>query len=348
MSGAVPARMRAAVYQGKRNLVVEDRPVPQLGPHDVLLEVSHCGICGTDLHMILEGMASPGAIGGHEFSGRIAALGSDVEGWRLGEAVTGGPSPACGRCAACLAGRSTLCAERTPVGGGDFQGAFAEYARVRDSQLLRVPEGLSLRAAALMEPLAVALHGLTLAAIVPEQRVLVTGAGPIGLLSVAALRARGVEDVRVSEPAPARRERAGKLGARTLEPEQLELPPLPFTLVDDPVDAVLECSGNPAAMEAGLAQLRRAGTLVFVGTGMRRPRLDHNRILLNELVVTGAFCYDDDGCRSALDLLASGQLDTETLIESNAVGLDGMLGALEELEAGRLAAKVMVVPREEA
>ena len=346
MRGPAPARMRAAVYQGKRNLVVEDCPVPELGPHDVLLEVSHCGICGTDLHMVLEGMARPGAIGGHEFSGRIAALGPEVEGWQLGEAVTGGPAPACGRGAACLAGRSTLWAERTPVGGGDFQGAFAEYARVCDSQLLRVPEGLTLRTAALMEPLAVALHGLTLARVTPEQRVLVTGAGPIGLLTVAALRARGVADVRVSEPASARRERAGKLGARTLEPEQLELPPLPFTLVNDPVDAVLECSGNPAAMEAGLAQLQRAGTLVLVGTGMRRPRLDHNRVLLNELVVTGAFCYDDDGCHTALELLASGRLDTETLIESDAVGLDGMLGALEELEAGRLAAKVMVVPRE--
>jgi 2-desacetyl-2-hydroxyethyl bacteriochlorophyllide A dehydrogenase len=347
MSGTLPDRMRAAVYRGRRDLVVEDRPLPELGPHDVLLEVSHCGICGTDLHMVLEGMARPGAIGGHEFSGRIVALGSEVEGWQLGEGVTGGPSPACGRCAACLAGRSTLCAERSPVGGGDFQGAFAEYARVHDSQLLRVPEGLSLRAAALMEPLAVALHGLTLARISPEQRVHVSGAGPIGLLTVAALKARGVEDVRVTEPAAARRERAAKLGARAFEPEKLELPPLPFTLVDDPVDAVLECSGHPAAMEAGLAQLRRAGTLVFVGTGMRRPRLDHNRILLNELVVTGAFCYDDDGCRSALELLASGRLDTEALIEPEAVGLEGMLGALEELEAGRLAAKVMVVPREE-
>jgi 2-desacetyl-2-hydroxyethyl bacteriochlorophyllide A dehydrogenase len=345
---AVPARMRAAVYQGKRSLAVEERPVPEPGPHDVLLEVSHCGICGTDLHMVLEGMGRPGTIGGHEFSGRIAALGSEVEGWQLGEAVTGGPRPGCGRCEACRAGRSTLCAERSEVGGGDFQGAFAEYAAVHDSQLLRVPEGLSLRAAALMEPLAVALHGLTLGGVEAGQSVLVTGAGPIGLLTVAALRARGIDDVRVSEPAPARRERAGKLGARTLEPEQLELPPLPFTLVEDPADVVLECSGRPAAMEAGLAQLRRAGTMVFVGTGMRRPRLDHNRILLNELVVTGAFCYDDDGCRTALDLLASGQLDLETLIESSDVGLDGLLGALEELEAGRLAAKVMVVPREEA
>ena len=338
--------MRAAVYQGEGRIEVEERPLPELGPHDVLVEVSHCGICGTDLHMVLEGMARPGAIGGHEFSGRIVALGPDVEGWSVGEAVTGGPRPGCGACVACRAGRSTLCAERGEVGGGDFQGAFAEYARVHDSQLLRVPEGLSLRAAALMEPLAVALHGLTLGGVEAGQSVLVTGAGPIGLLSVAALRARGVDDVRVSEPAPARRERAGKLGARTLEPEALELPPLPFTLVEDPVDVVLECSGHPAAMEAGLAQLRRAGRLVLVGTGMRRPRLDHNRILLNELVVTGAFCYDDGGMAQALELLARDELDWAPLIESESVPLEGLLDAILELEAGRLAAKVMVVPRE--
>lgn len=348
-SSSLPGRMRAAVYQGKRQLSVEERPLPELGAHGALIEVSHCGICGTDLHMVLEGMGRPGAIGGHEYSGRIAALGSEVRGWSVGEAVVGGPEARCGRCVHCRSGRSSLCLERAGVGGRDFQGAFAEYVRVDASQLLRIPEGLALRAAALTEPLAVALHGITLSRVAPGARALVTGAGPLGLLAVAALRAQGVEDVRVTEPAPARRERAAKLGARrVLEPEALEVPVMPFALVDDPVDVVLECSGNPAAMESGLAQLRRAGTLVFVGTGMRRPRLDHNRILLNELVVTGAFCYDDDGCAAALALLASGRLDSETLLEAAEVPLGGMLAALEELEAGRLAAKVMVVPRKES
>jgi threonine dehydrogenase-like Zn-dependent dehydrogenase len=230
---------------------------------------------------------------------------------------------------------------------GGFQGAFADYVKVEASQLLAVPEGLSLREAALAEPLAVALHALTLAAPQPGERVLVTGAGPLGLMVIAALRARGLEDVRASEPAPLRRERAGRVGAtRLLEPEELETKPLPFDLADDPVDLVFECSGNPAAMESGLGQLARMGRLVLVGTGMRRPTLDHNRILLNELVVAGSYCYDEAGMSDALELLASGRLPVGELIEPADVPLRGLLGALEDLERGELTRKVMIVPRE--
>jgi threonine dehydrogenase-like Zn-dependent dehydrogenase len=119
---------------------------------------------------------------------------------------------------------------------------------------------------------------------------------------------------------------------------------MPFTIVDDAFDAVLECSGNPRAMESALAQLRRMGTLVLVGTGMRRPKLDHNRILLNELVVTGAFCYDAGGMEAALKLLAEGRLPTDRLIEPDDVPLEGMLEAAERCAAGELAGKVMIVP----
>jgi (R,R)-butanediol dehydrogenase/meso-butanediol dehydrogenase/diacetyl reductase len=199
--------------------------------------------------------------------------------------------------------------------------------------------------AALTEPLSVALHAVELSGIEAGQSALVTGAGPIGLLVVAALRAAGVDDVRASEPAPRRRERAAKVGAtRVVEPDALATPPMPFTIVDDPVDVVLECSGRPAAMESGLAQLRAAGRLVMVGTGLRRPRLDHNRILMNELVVTGAYCHGEGGFERALALLASGTLPVDALIEPGEVALPDLLAALEGLEAGELAGKVMVVP----
>jgi L-iditol 2-dehydrogenase len=339
--------MQAAVYRRKRELALEERPVPEPGPGEVLIEVSHCGICGTDLHIVLEGMGMPNSIGGHEYSGRIAAVGSAVSGWAPGDLVGGGPDPGCAVCAPCAAGRPSLCTGRGSIGMGGFQGAFADYVKVSAAQLLRVPEGLGLREAALAEPLAVALHALTLARPTPGERVLVTGAGPLGLLVIAGLRAHGIEDVRVSEPAPLRRERAGKVGAtRLLEPERLEAKPLPFDLVDDPVDLVLECSGNPAAMESGLGQLTRMGRLVLVGTGMRRPKLDHNRIILNELVVTGAYCYDEAGMSDALELLASGRLPTDELIEPADVPLAGLMDALEGLERGELTRKVMIVPRE--
>jgi threonine dehydrogenase-like Zn-dependent dehydrogenase len=204
---------------------------------------------------------------------------------------------------------------------------------------------MSLRAAALAEPLAVALHGLTRGGVHAGQRLLVTGAGPIGALSVAAARAQGVTDIVVSEPHPARRALAERLGAVAVEPDTLVAPRSPGDTVADPFDVALECSGHAVAMEAALAQLKRGGTLVFVGAGIKPPRLDANRILLNELVVTGAFVYDADGFDRSLELLARPDFPTSLLIEPDDVGLDGLYDAIVGLHDGALAAKVMIVPR---
>jgi 2-desacetyl-2-hydroxyethyl bacteriochlorophyllide A dehydrogenase len=336
--------MRAAVYRRPGEVEIQDRPVPEVGPGDALVAVSHCGVCGTDLHLVLEGMGAPDTIPGHEWSGRVVAVGAAVEGLAPGALVIGGPSARCGACDYCRAGRPSLCTARVGF-DPSYQGAFAEFVRVPAEQLLPVPEGMSLRVAALTEPLTVALHAVEVSGIAPGRSALVTGGGPIGLLVVAALRAAGVEDVRVSEPAVRRRERAGKVGAtRLLAPDDLATPPMPFTIVDDPVDVAFECSGQPAAMESALAQLRPMGRLVMVGTGLRRPRFDHNRILMNELVVTGSYCHGADGYERAVALLASGRLPTEALIEPGDVALADLRPALEGLASGELAGKVMIVP----
>ncbi|MDP9333092.1 MAG: alcohol dehydrogenase catalytic domain-containing protein [Actinomycetota bacterium] len=344
----LPETMPAAVFMGLRDVAVEDRPTPQPGPGELLLEVSHCGICGSDLHFLLEWGGRAGVIEGHEYSGTVAALGPDVAGWAVGERAIGGPSPRCGRCEYCLAHRTSLCVERGGVGGDDgtWQGAFARYKTVRAAEALRVPEGLSLKHAALTEPLAVALHGITRAGGArPGTRWLVTGGGPIGFLSVAALKALGVDDIVVSEPKASRRALCEKLGARAVDPTELVAPAMPYDLVDEPFDVALECSGNGRAQESALAQLKRAGTLVLVGAGMARPKFDPNRILLNELVITGAFVYDHDGFPRALELLASGRLANDLLVEQEDYPLNRLLDAAVGLHEGDLAAKAMIVPR---
>jgi 2-desacetyl-2-hydroxyethyl bacteriochlorophyllide A dehydrogenase len=345
----LPATMPAAVLKGLRHVDVEDRPVPVIDPDEILLEVSHCGICGSDLHFMVEweGAGRPGAIEGHEFSGTIVAVGADVDGWQVGEEVVGGPTPRCGTCEYCLAGRPSLCSGRGKVGAGEkeWQGAFARYKSVRADELLRVPDGLSLRHAALVEPMAVALHGITRAGGArPGARYLVTGGGPIGFLAVAALKAAGVDDIVVSEPHAGRRALCERLGARAIEPDELRVPMMPHDIVEEPFDVVLDCSGHREAIEAGYAQLKRAGTLVMVGAGMRRPRFDINRVLLNELTITGSFVYDADGFPRALELLASGKVPLDVLVEADDVPLDRLLDAAVDLHEGRLAAKVMVVP----
>jgi (R,R)-butanediol dehydrogenase / meso-butanediol dehydrogenase / diacetyl reductase len=337
--------MRAAVYHGQHEIAIEDVPVPDLGPREVLLSVSHCGICGSDLHFVLEGWGQPGSIEGHEWSGRVVAVGDEVTRWAIGDELVGGPSPRCGECEYCRAGRPALCTARNAPGVSVHRdGAFAEFVRSHEDGLLRIPDGVPIREAALAEPLAVALHGLTRGGVHAGQRVLVTGAGPIGALSVAAARARGVDDIVVSEPHPKRRALAEQLGAVAILPDALATPGFPGDIVDEPFDVVLECSGSRAAMEAGLGQLKRGGTLVLVGAGMQAPRFDANRILLNELVITGSFVYDADGFERALELLAHADFPSELLLESDDVVLDDLYGALEGLASGELPAKVLVVP----
>jgi threonine dehydrogenase-like Zn-dependent dehydrogenase len=348
----LPEKMQAAVLRGKDDLVIEEVSVPEVGSSDVLVEVSHCGVCGSDLHMVLDGWGRRGSIGGHEWSGVVVATGPGVSRWSVGDAVVGGPTPRCGTCEMCRTGHPTLCVERdTPGTGGQWQGAFANYTKVDERELLGVPGALPLREAALTEPLAVALHGVTNSGVQPGQRVLVLGAGPIGALTIAALQAMGVDDVKVSEPSPVRQGLARRLGAsEVVGPESLSVPgPFdPGTVVDDAVDVVLECSGHGEAMEAGLAQLKRRGTLVLVGAGMARPQFDPNRILLNELVITGAFCYDADGFERSLELLSSGRVPVQELIDPVDVPLTGTLDAMHGLAGGEIAAKVLIAPGAES
>jgi 2-desacetyl-2-hydroxyethyl bacteriochlorophyllide A dehydrogenase len=345
----LPTRMRAAVYRGQNELVVEEVPLPDIGPGEVLLEVSHCGICGSDLHFVLEGWGQPGSIEGHEWSGRVVAIGEGVTRWAIGDALVGGPTPRCGTCDYCREGRPSLCTGRnTPGMTVHRDGAFAEFVRTHEDGLLRIPDGVDMRAAALAEPLAVALHGLTRGGVDSGQRVLITGAGPIGTLSIAAARARGVTDIVVSEPHPKRRALAERLGATTVSPDELVAPRSPGDIAPDAFDVVLECSGHHAAMEAGLAQLERGGTLVLVGAGIHPPRFDPNRILLNELVITGSFVYDAGGFERALELIADPSFPSDLLLEPADVDLDGLMGALEGLAGGDLPAKVLVVPWKES
>ena len=339
--------MRAAVLKGRGRVEVETVPIPAVGADEVLVAVDLCGICGTDLHLVLDGWGRPGGWLGHEWTGTVTAVGSDVDRWRPGDVVVGGPPSTCGTCNACLVGRPSLCTGRDDPGGGRWRGAFATYKVAAAIELLAAPTALDPRSAALAEPLAVALHAVTRAGATAGQRTLVMGAGPIGALCVAVLRAIGVEDVSCAEPSERRRALATAAGATSVaHPDALVVPSVaePGRVVDAAVDVVCECSGRADAMEAGLAQLVRGGTLVLVGSGMQAPRFDPNRILLNELVVTGAFNYDAGGFERALDLLASGAVPVDALLEPGDVDLEGFLPAVVDLAGGRRAGKVLVRP----
>lgn len=348
-------RMRAAVIGGPGRLDVHDVGIGEPAADEVLVRVAYCGVCGTDLHTTLEGWAAPGTIGGHEWSGRIAAVGSDVTDLAEGDLVVGGP-PWCGACEWCLKGRPSLCLA-DPVrstgtaGSGDsgHGGAFAEFHLARAETVHLVPSGLDARTAALSEPLAVALHGLTNAALPADlsaTRILVSGAGPLGLLVIAALVDRGATDLVVSEPGEQRRVAAIAAGTgAAVAPDDLPaVPAMPTETSSDGFDVVFETSGRAPAIGTALSLLRPTGKLVLLGTGAMSVKLDPIRILMNELVVTGAYCYDTTGIADALSLLASGRLPIDALLMPDDVGLDGLLDAMNALKIGAIPRKVLVRP----
>jgi threonine dehydrogenase-like Zn-dependent dehydrogenase len=237
-----------------------------------------------------------------------------------------------------------VCRNRPTPDFGGYQGAFCQYKTVRADGLIRIPESLPTRVAALTEPTVIVLHALRLAPVLPGDRVLVTGAGPVGLLLVAVLRAQGVSDITVSEPSAVRRQRAVEVGAaRVVTPGALPAPPM-VRPGPDPYAVVFECSGHAGAVEAGFGQLDYAGTLVMVGTGFEPPRINQNRMIILELEILGAYNYDDDGFQRAVDLLAGSRLPVEALIETDDIPLSEVMPSMERLARGEIASKVMVQP----
>lgn len=232
---------------------------------------------------------------------------------------------------------------------GHMDGAFATHVVRARRGLLAVPPGLEARVAALAEPLAVALHGLSRAGLGEGSTpvdVLILGAGPIGALAAAVAVVRG-HRVTVAEPWPARAELARRVGvAGVLHPSDLTV----FSMVEvdavsDPAyDVVIETSGRASAMEAGFCQLRRGGRMVLVGTGAERPRFDPNRFVVMELTVSGSFIYDANGMLDALGMLAAGVLPVDVLIDEAEFGLEGVAVAAGQLASGELVGKVMIRP----
>ena len=340
-----PASVPAAVYRRRGRVEVEERPLPAPEDGQVVVEVSYCGVCGSDLHLVDEGWGRPGDVLGHEWSGVVVAVGGGVTGLAPGDPVLGGPGPRCGDCEACRDGRPQRGARQEPM-TGEFDGAFATHV-VRDvTSVLPVPDGMDLRTAALAEPLAVALHAITRSGIRPGQDAMVMGAGPIGALIAATLVVRGHRVV-VVEPAPTRQELARRLGVDAVRhPDELRTFDMAHvdSMVDDAVHVVFDSSGKRPAMEAGFHQLRRGGRLVLVGTGMEQPSFDPNRMIVLELSVCGAYVYDDDGFERALELLGSGEVPVGALIDDVEYGLDGVGEATHRLARGEHAGKVMIRP----
>lgn len=340
--------MRALRFHAARDLRIEDVPAPgDPGPGEVVVRVVTCGICGTDLHEYAAGpivtpvephpltAARNPQILGHEFAGDVVATGAGVTGVAEGDRVAIMPLAYCGTCAYCRRGLQHLCSTMACVGLSHAWGGMAEVATVADYQVVRLPDEVSYEQGALIEPTAVAAYGVERAGVGPGDRVLVTGAGPIGALAALCARSAGASTVYVSEPNAARRARAETLGVATvLDPTALDVPELLHDESDGlGVDVAIECSGHPSGFAAAIASLRRRGTLAQTGLFVGEASVEPMLWSLNDLTIVGTWCYWVYDFDRIAAQIAAGRLPVERVVTSR-LGLDDAPDAFARLASG--------------
>jgi L-iditol 2-dehydrogenase len=338
--------MRASVLLRAGDIELQERPVPQPGPHQVLLRVLAVGTCGSDVHYFREGrigdfVVEEPMVLGHEPSGEVVAIGADVSALEPGQRVSIEPGTPCFTCAQCRAGRYNLCPDMSFYATPPIDGAFSEFVLAHEAMCYPVPDQVSDEAAALLEPLSVGVWSNFKAGTGPGSRVLVTGAGPIGLVAVQTARAFGASEVVVSDVNPHRLALAAQLGATATV--DVSGGNLAAGIEGWEPDVLIECSGVPAVISAAIRCVGRAGRVVLVGMGGDEIALPLARVQNYELTVTGTFRYANTW-PTARAMVADGTVDLDALV-THRFGLADVVQALDIARTDPTAVKAMVMPQ---
>lgn len=326
--------MKAAVLDAGRFHVTDVAdPVP--GPSDLILRVTGCGVCGSDLKA--RGAMPAGTVMGHELCGEVVAMGAEVgDVWRLGVQAAVLPVFSCGRCDECRSGEVAHCAQAALVGLGGAPGGFAEYVRVSAALSFAMPDHLSDTSGLLVEPFAVGLHTARAGRVGSGDRVLVVGGGSVGLTTARWARELGAATVTVSDPVAARRDAAAGFGATAvLDPTVEEL--------GGPYDVVFECVGAPGLLDACAGVADHHGRVVVAGVCAEPDPFLQLVPLLKELTVTFSVYYSPEEFRTVIDAFGSGRIDPAPLL-SRSVGLDALDGLFDAMAAGSDELKLAVDP----
>lgn len=335
--------MRAAYYSGNRSIAVGPCVPVDPGPGQVRIKVSHCGICGTDLHLFhghMDHRVKMPQVIGHEMSGVIEDTGSEVGVWKAGDRVTVRPLDPCGACPACRAGNGHVC-QKLKFIGIDAPGAFQALWTVPSHTLHAIPDGLPLNQAALIEPIAVACHDVRLGEVVPGEFAVVLGGGPIGALVALVAREAGAR-VLVSEINPFRVELLRGLGLETVNPRETDLAKLVNERTGDAgADVVFEVSGSDPGAAIMTDLLRVRGRVVLVAVFSKPTPVNLHRFFWRELRLVGARVYEPEDFDRAIALLASSSQPFTGLI-TGVYPLDDLQRGLEEMERGADVMKILV------
>lgn len=331
--------MRASVLRGVHDVVLEERKVPSIGTHDVLVQVTSVGVCGSDVHYYEHGRIGPYVVDrpmilGHEAGGVVAAVGTAVSSVEIGQRVSIEPGWPCGACGSCRNGSYNLCPDVQFFATPPYDGAFCEYVAVPESFVFGVPDSVSDDAAGLLEPLSVGIWACQRSGVGPGSRVLITGAGPIGLIAGQVALAYGASEVVISDVNRHRLELAEHLSMTAIDARD------GFAAFEPTV--LLECSGHPGATVSAVNALARKGFAVLIGMGGDEIALPLARVQDRELMITGSFRYANTW-PTAVALAASGAVNLDAVVTGH-FGLEDVEAALTASQRDTAAVKVMVTP----
>jgi (R,R)-butanediol dehydrogenase/meso-butanediol dehydrogenase/diacetyl reductase len=343
--------MKAAVFRRLgAPLSVEDVAEPVAGPGEVVLRIAYCGVCGSDLHATHPGVfvVPDGTILGHEFTGEVVQ--SNATGIAAGQMVTALPLLACEDCrdqGECKDGLGMLCPRNTIIGFAPHaQGAYAEYIKVNGKHVVALPEGVGPREGATVEPLAVGLNAVETGEVRIGERVLILGAGPIGLAVTAFAKLAGAAVVAVSEYADGRRRMAEAFGATALinPAEQTDVAAAFAAAAGGPPDVVFECVGIPGMIQRCIHLARPRGRIVAVGVCMEEDRFVPISATFKAVSVRFMLGYEHRHFCTVLDLLRAGRIDPRPMITGE-VDLAGLPVAFEALRTPKDQVKLLIRPR---
>ncbi|MDR6550447.1 alcohol dehydrogenase catalytic domain-containing protein [Paenibacillus qinlingensis] len=303
--------MKALIYEGPRAMNIREVPIPEFMQDEVLIQVKRAGICGSELSGYLghNSLRKPPLIMGHEFSGVIERLGSQVNGLQVGDRVTANPLVTCGQCRFCRNGQSQLCSERKLL-GAHRPGAFAEYIAVPARNVFQLENYVSLEEGAFAEPFACAIHVCRMLALTPTERLLIYGAGPIGLFALQAAHVYGLQNIVIVDLNATRLEIAKELGGIAITNlDQLD------PLLKGDFDAVIDAVGAETTRRKSIEATRPGGKVIFTGLHEAESKLAVNDMIRSEITTMGAFAYSQEDFETALLWIGQGRVNMLPWVE---------------------------------
>lgn len=335
--------MRAAVtVAGDAALEIQELPDPTPEPGDLVLEVDACGICGSDLHLSQTYRDYAGVVFGHEFCGKVVAVGTEAEGYAEGDWVVGFPLAGCRKCAACLAGNPAKCPSML-LSGVQRPGGYAQYVPVGAAESFKLPREIDPSLGALVEPLAVAHHALDRTPREPGEPILVLGGGPVGAAVALWARVLGASEVVVSDPQAGRRQLAERLGAAVVDPSQDDVAEAFTRITGSAPKVVVECVGLPGLLQHATEVVAMDGHVTLAGACVAPETFTPVVATSKELILQFVLYYRRRDFAQTLHHLTSGRLDPAPLVTDH-IALDAVPDRFEALMRPGTDCKVLIRP----